>query len=65
MSNFCTQSDVGAGELCIPCPPPLISDRLFGISSLHQLDPLIDNLLPGEGWRLPGYGTKKGGGVLS
>ena len=27
--------------LHIPCPPPLICDRLFGISSLHQLDPLI------------------------
>lgn len=26
--------------LCIPCPPPLIADTLFGISSLDQLDPL-------------------------
>lgn len=63
----CTQSGVGcwgAGVLCIPCPPPLISDRLFGISSLHQLDPLTDNLLPREGWGLPGCRTKKGGGVL-
>lgn len=64
VSNFCTQSGVGAGVLCIPCPPRLISDRLFGISSLHQLDPLTDNLLPREGWGYKGYKTKKGGGVL-
>lgn len=64
VSNFCTQSGVGAGLLCIPCPPRLISDRLFGISSLHQLDPLTDNLLPQQGWGLPGYKTKKGGGAL-
>lgn len=64
VSNCCTQSGVGAGVLCIPCPPPLISDRLFGISSLHQLDPLTDNLLPREGWGLLGCRTKKGGGVL-
>lgn len=64
VSDSCTQSWVGAGVLCIPCLPPLISDRLFGISSLHQLDPLTDNLLPREGWGLPGCRTKKGGGML-
>lgn len=47
VSNSCL--GVGAGLLCKPCPPPLISDSLFGISSLHQLDPLTDNLLPRNG----------------
>lgn len=46
VSNYCSRSCVGAGVRCIPCPPPLISDRLFSISSLHQLEPLTDNLLP-------------------
>lgn len=59
-SSLCSsRSAVGAGELYIPCPPPLISDRLFGISSLHQLDPLTDNLLHREGWGLPGCWEKK------
>ncbi|KAI3372896.1 hypothetical protein L3Q82_023336 [Scortum barcoo] len=39
--------------------------RLFGISSLHQLDPLTNNLLHREGWGLPGCGTKKGGEILT
>lgn len=47
LKNEPLQSGVGAGVLCIPCPPPLISDRLFGVSSLHQLEPLTDNLLRG------------------
>lgn len=64
VSNYCSRSGVGAGVLYIPCPPPLISDRLFSISSLHQLDPLTDNLLPREGRGLLGCRTKKGGGVL-
>lgn len=62
LKNEPLQSGVGAGVLCIPCPP-LISDRLFGVSSLHQLEPLTDNLLPREGWGLLGCRTK-GGGVL-
>lgn len=48
------QSGVGAGLLRIPCPPPLISDSLFGSSSLHQLDALTDNLLPTQARTLPG-----------
>lgn len=47
------QSRVGAGPLRIPCSPPLISDSLFGSSSLHQLGALTDNPLPAEGRTLP------------
>lgn len=51
-------------ELRVVGASPLISDRLFGILVLHQLDPLSDNLLPWQRWGLPGYRAKKSGGVL-